>query len=110
MRLSSLVVCAAPAVIAVTVGGCVSLENVAPPVTPAMTGHGASLAMLNEGRRVFAGPCTACHTADPVSKHGLAEWHDIVDDMAPRAKLDLTRRAALLAYITAVKSAPVPGP
>jgi mono/diheme cytochrome c family protein len=76
-------------------------------VTPAMVSaaRGVSAETLNEGRRIFAGPCTACHAADPVSKYSLAEWRTAVDEMAPRAKLDPSRRAALFAYITAAKAA-----
>ena len=83
-------------------GGCETI-SVAPPVTPALVAasHGASQATLNAGREVFAGSCTSCHAADPVGKHSPAEWRGIVDDMAPRAKLDPAERAALLAYISA---------
>jgi mono/diheme cytochrome c family protein len=83
-------------------GGCETI-SVAPPVTPALVaaGHGASETTLNAGREVFAGSCTSCHTADPVVKHSTAEWRRIVDDMAPRAKLGASERAALLAYISA---------
>ncbi len=96
--------------LALVIGGCASLPSVAPPVTAALVSAsgGASVATLEEGRRIFAGACTACHSADPVSTYTLAEWHDIVADMAPRTKLDETRRAALLAYIAAVKAAPAP--
>ena len=101
---------AALVVMAGALGGCASLQSVAPPVTPAVVSAsgGASVATLEEGRRIFAGACTSCHAADPVSRYTLAEWRDIVADMAPRTKLDDHRRGALLAYITAVKAAPAP--
>lgn len=79
--------------------------SVAPPVTPAMVhaAHGATAEELKEGRRIFAGACTACHNADPVGKYRVAEWRAIIDDdMGARARLDAKARAALLAYISAV--------
>ncbi len=82
--------------------GCVTTQ-VAPPVTAAMVGSaGTSEAVLKEGRRIFAGPCTSCHLADPVSTFSLPRWVEIVDDMSDRTKLDTGRKAALLAYIRAV--------
>ena len=99
----------APVAVASLLAGCASTGSVAPPVTPAMVSAagGASAATLEEGRRIFAGPCTACHVADPVSRYSLAEWRAAVDEMAPRTKLDPTRRAALLAYIAAAKATAV---
>ena len=93
---------------ALLIAGCASLQTVAPPVTPAMVtaSGGAAQATLEEGRRIFAGACTACHAADPVSKYSLAEWRDIVDDMADRTKLYGARKDALLAYIAAAKATP----
>jgi mono/diheme cytochrome c family protein len=84
-------------------GGCETI-GVAPPVTPALVaaGRGATEATLNTGREAFAGACTSCHTADPVGRHSMTKWREIVDDMAPRAKLDSAERTALLAYISAV--------
>ena len=95
-----------PLAIAFELGGCASMDTVAPPVTPAMvsTARGASAEKLSEGRRIFTGACTACHAPDPMSKYSLSEWHDAVNDMAPRAKLSPARRAALLAYINAAKA------
>ena len=98
---------AASAVIAIVVGGCALASSVAPPVTPAMISHahGTSAETLNEGRRLFVGPCTACHAPDPIGKLTLPEWRAAVDKMAPRTKLNADRRAALLAFITAAKGA-----
>src|SRR4029453_5980292 len=85
--------------------GCAFPASPAPPVTLAMVGvsGGESAATLTEGRRIFVGPCTACHAADRVSRYTLPEWQRVVDDMGARAKLDPGRRRALLAYITAAK-------
>ncbi len=101
-----------------TVGGCAGLlcmldacatsggaGGVAPAVTPAMLGAagGASLEKLNEGRKIFAGPCISCHQADPIQKYSVSEWEKVVAQMAGRAKLDESRRSALLAYLSAAR-------
>ncbi len=89
--------------VVLAIAGCASAGKIAPPVTPAMVSaaHGAPAETLNEGRRIFTGPCTACHAADPVTSRPSAEWRRIVDEMAPRTKLSPDRRAALLAYLLA---------
>jgi mono/diheme cytochrome c family protein len=89
--------------------GCAMAGSVAPPVTATMlrAAGGISAAKLNEGRRIFGGQCTTCHTADPVSRYTVGEWHAIIDDdMGQRAKLDRNQRDALMAYISAAHSAP----
>jgi mono/diheme cytochrome c family protein len=91
----------------VIIAGCASQGTVAPPVTTAMLGaRGGTLETLTEGRRIFVGPCARCHAPDPLSRYGLTEWQASVDKMAPRAKLDASAKASLLAYIAAAKSAP----
>jgi mono/diheme cytochrome c family protein len=78
----------------------------APPVTPAMVAatHGTSASTLEEGRRIFVGPCASCHAPDPVGKFTVARWNAIVGEMAPKAKLTPDRRAALLAYLSGARS------
>ena len=109
MRSPLLILLAASA--ALTCGGCVSLENIAPSVTPAMVKAARvhSATTLSDGRRVFVGPCAACHAPDPVKSRSLDEWRIAVDDMAPRSKLDAGERAALMAYIHAAQFADVSG-
>lgn len=96
------------ALTAIAAGGCASLETIAPPVTPALVraSRGVPAGILEEGRRIFTGACTACHAADPVAKHSASEWRTIVADMAVRTKLSPSREAALLAYLTAVCATP----
>ena len=97
--------CVSAALGALALGGCAALGPVAPPVTPALVAaaHGASAETLTTGRRIFAGKCTACHTADPVGKYTATEWRGIVSDMAARTKLDAAQQSALLAYIEAAR-------
>jgi mono/diheme cytochrome c family protein len=88
--------------------GCATQANVAPAVTTAMLGpgRGGTLETLSEGRRIFVGPCARCHAPDPLNRFSFTEWQANVEKMAPRAKLDASGKASLLAYIAAAKSAP----
>ena len=94
------------AICSISVSSCVSMDTIAPPVTPALlsASRGHSAQTIEEGRRIFVGACTACHTADPVSAYSVEKWRIIVADMAERTKLTPTREAALNAYITAALS------
>ena len=96
------------AAVAFAMCGCVSLKTSAPPVTPALVGagRGSAAGTLAEGRRIFTGACTNCHTADPVEKYSPDQWRTIVADMAARTKLTPSREAAPLAYLTAARSMP----
>lgn len=94
------------AVAGLILGGCAS--NV-PPVSPQMAAAvGKSPSLLEHGRQLYAGPCTACHTPEPIGKYSTAEWHKIMVDMAERAKMSDADREAVLAYVLAVHAAPVP--
>lgn len=90
--------------VALATGGCAVPRNGAPPVNAAMVGNSVSLATLEQGRTTFTTSCTACHAAQPIDRYTLQEWSGIVDGMAIRAHLDATRKAALMGYLTAVKS------
>lgn len=87
-------------------GGCASVNQVAPAVTPAMSGAapGATAATLEAGRRTFVTTCTACHHADPVTKYSPTEWREIVAVMSGRSKLDAAQQSALLAYVLAARA------
>lgn len=86
---------------ALALGGCVSMDAIAPPVTAAMSGSGAPQETLDRGRRIYTGACTACHSADPVGKYSLSRWREIVGEMSERTKLTATDQSALLDYLAA---------
>jgi mono/diheme cytochrome c family protein len=81
-----------------TVGGCVSVESIAP-LAPASRGDATTLA---EGRRIYLGQCTACHSAEPVSRYSRERWKEIVGEMSSEAKLTTGQESALWAYLAAV--------
>jgi hypothetical protein len=85
------------------------LTNYVPPVTPQMAtarkGQSVNLAMLHEGRTLFAHRCIECHTLPVVWRYSSKDWPDIVDSMSKRASLKPAEREAIIAYIIAVRSA-----
>lgn len=54
-----------------------------------------------DGRKIYYGRCTSCHAADPVGDYTRSEWHGIMAEMAPKAKLTGAERSAVTAYVMA---------
>jgi mono/diheme cytochrome c family protein len=92
-----------------TLAACQTMNTV-PPVTPALISAGAkagaTAADLEAGRRIYAGKCTACHSAEPVGRYSSQEWPGILASMSARSKLGATERGQLRAYVFAVLEAP----
>lgn len=78
-----------------------------PPASQAMASVGAksgvTLASLENGRAVLTNRCVTCHALQPLAKYSKEKWQEIVEDMAPRAKLSETQARDLLAYIEAAR-------
>jgi len=89
----------------IVLGGCVSTEQLAPPVSPQMAAVGGSPAStLESGRRLYTGRCATCHSIDPVAKHSPDRWRAIIDDMADEAELSALEKSSVLAYVLAARS------
>ena len=71
----------------------------------ARKGESVNLAMLHEGRTLFAHRCIECHTLPVVWRYTSENWPDIVDSMSHRASLKPAEREAIIAYIIAVRLA-----
>ena len=95
-------------VLACVLASC-QLTNYVPPVTSQMatarTGQSVNLAMMHEGRTLFAHRCIECHTLPVVWRYSSKDWPDIVDSMSQRASLKPAEREAIIAYIIAVRLA-----
>jgi hypothetical protein len=95
-------------VLACVLASC-QLTNYVPPVTSQMAtarkGQSVNLAMLHEGRTLFAHRCIECHTLPVVWHYSSKDWPDIVDSMSKRASLKPAEREAIIAYIIAVRLA-----
>ena len=86
---------------ALLLGGCVSLETVAPPVTPALAARTrGDVSTLATGRSIYLVQCTSCHAPESVSAHA-GKWPGIIRDMAQRSKLSPAQEQAVLAYVLA---------
>lgn len=82
--------------------GCVTMESIAPSVTPAAASSArTTVAMLEQGRVIYTTDCTDCHNAVAVTAHTRAEWPDIIRRMAPESKLTPAEERAVLAYVMA---------
>ena len=84
-------------------GGCTSMEQVAPVIPSA---PGADSATLAEGRRIYTQGCTACHAAEPISAYTAAEWKTILPDMIQRTKLNAVQGHAVETYVRAALRLP----
>jgi hypothetical protein len=95
-------------VLACVLASC-QLTNYVPPVTSQMAtarkGQSVNLAMLHEGRTLFAHRCIECHTLPVVWRYSSKDWPHIVDSMSKRASLKPAEREAIIAYIIAVRLA-----
>jgi len=97
-----LLACAA----AFLMAGCVSLEQMAPPVEQ-LSASAATVGNLRLGREIYVTRCTKCHSAEPVRRYSSDDWqNDIIPEMAAKTKLNSAETAALRGYIFAVLGTP----
>jgi hypothetical protein len=98
-------------VLACLLPGC-GLTNYIPPVTSHMVtarnGQHVDLAMLREGRTLFAHRCIECHSLPVLWRYSTEDWPEIVNSMSHRASLKPAEREAIVAYILAVRLAERP--
>lgn len=83
------------------------LTNYVPPVSSRMVARKqqhVDLAMLSQGRTLFAHRCIECHTLPPLWHYRTDDWPDVVNSMSHRAALTPAERDAIIAYIVAVRS------
>ena len=69
----------------------------------ARKGEHVDLAMLREGRTLFAHRCIECHTLPVLWRYSTEDWPEIVNTMSHRASLKPAEREAIVAYILAVR-------
>jgi mono/diheme cytochrome c family protein len=87
---------------AVVMSGCVSIEQIAPPVaTFAAPPSGAQRTQLEQGRTIYLTKCAKCHQPEPVHRYAPARWEDILAEMIGETKLDAAESAAVRAYVFA---------
>ena len=81
------------------VSGCVTLDELAPPVASLASPAGHS--QLSRGRTLYLTTCAKCHSVEPVSRYSAAEWRVILPDMAAESNLTTSDEAAVTAYVMA---------
>jgi hypothetical protein len=98
-------------VLACVLPGC-GLTNYIPPVTSQMAsarnGQHVDMAILREGRTLFAHRCIECHTLPVLWHYRTEDWPEIVNSMSHRASLKPAESEAIVAYILAVRLAERP--
>jgi cytochrome c5 len=87
--------------------GCMSLEEMAPPVEQAAAyGGELSTEMLARGRHLYLTKCTKCHAAEPVRDYTASEWHGLMPEMGEETKLSAADEEAVLQYVLAAGKVP----
>jgi mono/diheme cytochrome c family protein len=59
---------------------------------------------LTNGYAIYTGVCTNCHDAMNIHSRTTEQWQNIIDDMAPKAKLTDTQKDAVYKYVLAIKA------
>ena len=63
-----------------------------------------TLQTLTNGYTIYTGACTNCHDAMNIHTRTPEQWQNIIDEMAPRAKLTETQKDAVYKYVLAIKA------
>lgn len=99
-----------PALVLLTIIGCATLEQLAPPLpSPGPPGSpdaislgsisDASLQQAKRGRRIYITECIKCHSPEPVTRYSQVEWDEILPRMAEESKLPPEKITDIAAYI-----------
>jgi mono/diheme cytochrome c family protein len=81
-------------------GGCRTLAEIAPPVSPAMSGDPGA---LNSGRQVYLQRCASCHSLEAVDDYTPAEWAELLPEMNRKSKLNVTQAEQLHQYLLSAR-------
>lgn len=63
-----------------------------------------NLETLKQGYGVYVGACKNCHEAKNIYPYSEVEWNQIMTDMAMRAHLNESDKAAVWKYVMAVRA------
>ncbi len=89
--------------LALALGGCGSLEPVAPPVTAALAAASRhEIGELEHGRLIYTTRCTSCHNAERIDRYTRREWMGILERMSGESRLNLAQDRAVRAYVMAL--------
>lgn len=55
--------------------------------------------MMVKGEEIYRTKCTRCHGVPEISAYSFNRWDRIINEMAPKARLDATEKNAVLMYV-----------
>jgi len=70
-----------------------------PDETKIATSVNNETAVVAAGHEIFTAKCGRCHDLVKPEKHTATRWVGIMESMAPKAKLNETEKANVLAYV-----------
>lgn len=83
--------------------GCVSLDQMVPPIDQGMIEYGQKQGVSDQslltGRLTYLNRCISCHGIEPIDRYSMDQWEVIVPEMSKEAKLNDAQTADLLNYI-----------
>lgn len=93
---------------ALVLAGCMTLEEMAPPVDgpmaqASMTG-GHNMERLWRGREIYIGQCAKCHNVEPIGRYSASEWQKILPEMAEETKLTPEQAADVHTYVMTARA------
>lgn len=59
---------------------------------------------LANGHELYIGTCTDCHRKKNIFAYSESKWKEIIDDMAPRSKLNAQQTDDLYKYVLSMKA------
>lgn len=88
-------------VLALAMAGLVAGCGVSPPPATALDASRAhiELAELQRGRSLLVSKCGGCHRPPLPADHRGGSWPEKLDEMSPRAHLDVLQRHLIEAYL-----------
>jgi mono/diheme cytochrome c family protein len=64
-----------------------------------------TLDKLKQGYELYTnGACINCHSANNIYNYGEAQWKDLVENMADKARISNTEKDAVYKYVLSVKA------
>ena len=95
--------------VAMLLGACATLEQLAPPVDDRIIAaaelRGDARDAATHGREVFIAECRGCHSLNTPASRTEAEWSTILPEMAKKARLTPAQAADVRVYIFAARDA-----
>lgn len=84
--------------------GCMSLEQMAPPVggefRMVAARHSVDVATLELGRQIYLSDCASCHSVEPIGRYSAEHWRNILPKMAGKTLLTRKSTEAVESYVT----------